>query len=72
MEYFVSRQPIFKIDSSIIGYRLRFQDDIENTLLKMSFSIEENDQSNEIAMSFSSLQQVSLLLLTLGRMQSSH
>jgi c-di-GMP-related signal transduction protein len=37
MEYFVSRQPIFKIDSSIIGYRLRFQDDIENTLLKMSF-----------------------------------
>jgi c-di-GMP-related signal transduction protein len=52
MEYFVSRQPIFKIDSSIIGYRLRFQDDIENTLLRMSFSIEENEQSNEIAMSF--------------------
>ncbi len=37
MEYFVSRNPIFKRDQNILGYYLTFQRDVENALFEISY-----------------------------------
>ncbi|MFT5756461.1 MAG: c-di-GMP-related signal transduction protein [Alteromonadaceae bacterium] len=53
MEYFISRQPILKVDNSTLGYRLRFRDDIEDILLQMSCSEHESKQGDKLRLSFS-------------------
>ncbi len=45
MEYFVSRQPIFTTDLSILGYNLSFQGDVDTQLVEMCTlnSVSENN-----------------------------
>jgi EAL and modified HD-GYP domain-containing signal transduction protein len=41
MEYFVSRNPIFKRDQNILGYYLTFQHDVENALFEISYLVDK-------------------------------
>ena len=48
MEYFVSRNPIFKGDQNILGYHLIFQENVENALFEMSYLADLNKDDSPL------------------------
>jgi len=53
MEYFVSRNPIFKRDQNILGYYLTFQNDVENALFEISYLADKHKKAQ--ALNFSEI-----------------